>query len=232
MPSEAKAVATGRQWLDAFPLLRAVDDDVWRAVAARARKTVFESNTELFREGDPCGNYLLVLSGQIKVFKSFESGRELTLYRLGDGETCSVTTSLLLAGGLYAADAVTEQRTAAVLIRERDFREAFDGSRGFRDFVCRSFGGRLQELILLLESVTVRNVDVRLASWLLEHVDANGNVAASHRELAFELGTAREVVSRKLKTFETRGWVSLSRRTIGVLDQQALQTVVEGCRER
>jgi len=217
------------EWTHAFDQLTSVEDDGWLEVARRAQVVDLPAGAQVFSEGDACKQYVLVLSGRTKVYKAFESGREMVLYRLGAGETCSVTTSVLLSGERYPADAVTEAPTRAVLVPTRDFQAAFDTSKGFRDFVCKTFGGRIKHLIMLLESVVVRNVDARLARWLLrESAEGKRAIQASHRELAFELGTAREVVSRNLKGFEQNGWVILSRREIEVVDLKALASVSQG----
>jgi CRP/FNR family transcriptional regulator len=162
------------------------------------------------------------------VYKLFENGREMLLYRLQAGETCSLTTSVLLAGGKYTANAMTESETRAVVIPIDVFHDTFDKSKGFRDFVCSTFGGRIRDFIMLLESIATRNVDVRLARYLLENKSVDGNIEASHKVLAFELGTAREVVSRHLKEFEAKGWVSLSRKKIELVNPDEMERLVEG----
>lgn len=212
-------------WTRKFPRLHDVRDQYWVDVARRAQRASLPSGQPVFAEGDPCQRYILVLDGATRVFKSFENGREMMLYRLGAGQTCILTTSVLLAGGTYPANAVTDAETDVVLIPSDDFHHAFDRSKGFRDYVTSSFGGRIRDLIVLLESVVARQVDTRLARWLMSNNDG-GKAITSHRELAFELGTAREVISRQLKDFEKRGWVQLSRRSIRVLDSTALHEFV------
>ncbi|MEN8205565.1 MAG: Crp/Fnr family transcriptional regulator [Pseudomonadota bacterium] len=217
-------------WVDAFPELRDIEDPVWVDVANYATEAVLPPGSEVFHEGDVCRNYIFVLEGATRVYKAFESGREMVLYRVQAGETCSITTSVLLAGGLYPANAVTETECRAVLIPANDFHKVFDTCKGFRDYVCTVFGGRIRDLIMLLEAVTMRNVNVRLARWLLDNGSSAGLVEASHRELAFELGTAREVISRHLREFQKNGWVALSRKNIELLDIKALLELVGGYR--
>lgn len=217
-------------WVQAFERLRDVTDPVWVETANRAKVVVLPAGHQVFREGDECKQYVLVLSGATRVYKAFESGREMVLYRLHQGETCSLTTSVLLAGGLYPANAVTEIETTAVLIPTRDFHAAFDGSKGFRHYVCSTFGGHIRDLVMLLEAVTMRHVDIRLARWLLDNGGLGKSVEASHRELAYELGTAREVISRHLKDFETRGWVSLQRKNIELVQIDEMREFVNGTR--
>ena len=216
-------------WVHVFSGLQEVNDPIWLGVANRAKEVVLPAGKYVFNEGEPCKKYIFVVDGATRVYKGFESGREILLYRLQGGETCSLTTSMLLAGGLYPATAVTEKETRAILISAADFDLAFNSSKGFRDFVCHVFGGHIRELIMLLESVTARHVDNRLAKLLLENDGSAKAITLSHRELAFELGTAREVVSRHLKEFENRGWIRLSRKCIELTDIPALEKFTQGC---
>ena len=218
------------EWVSKFPLLRDVNDDAWLETARRAKEVVLPAKYEVFHDGDPCENYIFVVDGATRVYKSFENGREMLLYRLQAGETCSLTTSILLAGGKYTANAMTEAETRAVIIPIQIFHDTFDKSKGFRDFVCTTFGGRIRDFIMLLESIATRNVDVRLARYLLENRSEHDAVEASHKVLAFELGTAREVVSRHLKDFEANGWVSLSRKSIELINTDEMGQFVVGLR--
>lgn len=218
------------EWVNKFPLLKGVNDPAWVETANRAQEVVLPAKYEVFHDGDPCKNYIFVVDGATRVYKSFENGREMLLYRLQAGETCSLTTSVLLAGGNYTANAMTEVETRAVIIPLHIFHDTFDKSKGFRDFVCTTFGGRIRDFIMLLESIATRNVDVRLARYLLENKSDENSVEASHKVLAFELGTAREVVSRHLKDFEANGWVKLSRKNIELLNMDEMYQLVEGLR--
>ncbi len=218
------------EWLNEFPELATIDDPAWTRAIENSSTVVLPPDYEVFHEGDACKNYIFVLDGATRVYKLFESGREMVLYRLGRGETCSLTTSVLLAGGLYPANAVTEAETRAVLIPAKEFHDVFNSSTIFRDYVCRVFGGRIRDMIMLLEAVTMRNVNIRLARWLLNNRSPENTVEVSHRELAFELGTAREVISRHLREFEKTSWVRLSRKNIELIDNQSLSDLVSGVR--
>lgn len=220
-PDEAQASMPG--WVSSFPELASIDDPVWRTATRRARQLVLPAGTEVFREGDSLKQFLFITAGTLRVYKAFENGRELVLYRVRGGETCCLTTSILFGGGRYTANGVTEVETRAAVIPARDFREAFDNSEAFRQYVCTTFGKRLDDFVTLLESVTMRQVDIRLARWLISHGDLTGSVDVSHRELACELGTAREVISRHLKDFESRGWVGLGRKNIEIVNAPAMQ---------
>jgi CRP/FNR family transcriptional regulator len=226
----ATAQAHIPQWVNKFPLLRGVKDDAWVEAANRAKEVVLPAKYEVFHDGDPCENYIFVVDGATRVYKSFENGREMLLYRLQAGEACSLTTSILLAGGKYTANAMTEAKTRVVIIPRQIFHDTFDQSKGFRDFVCATFGCRIHDFIMLLESIASRKVDVRLARYLLEHRSEDDAVEASHKLLAFELGTAREVVSRHLKEFKANGWVNLSRKSIELINTDEMGQLVAGLR--
>ena len=216
------------EWVSQFPLLKDVKDPAWVEAACTAKEVVLPPNYEVFHDGDLCENYIFVVDGATRVYKLFENGREMLLYRLQAGETCSLTTSVLLAGGHYTANAMTEAETRAVIMPIHLFHETFDKSKGFRDFVCSTFGGRIRDFIMLLESIATRNVDVRLARYLLENKSSENTIEASHKVLAFELGTAREVVSRHLKEFEANGWVRLSRKNIEIINMDRMGQLVSG----
>ena len=180
----------------------------------------------VFRQGDECTHYLMMLEGCLRVYRVSRKGREIVLYRVTDGQPCPVTTAMLLSGQRYPAEAVAERDSHLVLLPSKYFHYGLDHSQGFRQFVNQRYAERISELIVLLEEVAFGHVHTRLAQWLLSHSDSNEPIEASHRELASELGTAREVVSRQLKEFERSGWVKLGRRSIEITDQTGLTHLV------
>lgn len=180
----------------------------------------------VFRQGDECTHYLMVLEGCLRVYRVSRKGREIVLYRVVEGQTCPVTAAMLLSGQHYPAEAVAERDSHLVLLPAKYFHHAVNHSNGFRQFVTQRYAERVSELIVLLEEVAFGHVDTRLAQWLLTHCNQNEPIEASHRELANELGTAREVVSRQLKEFERCGWVKLGRRHIQISDHTGLTHLV------
>jgi CRP/FNR family transcriptional regulator len=181
----------------------------------------------VYRAGDRPRNYILVIEGCVRVQEVTESGNEILLYRVGAGEPCVLTTTCLLGGDEYPAEGVTERDTRAVIIPEAIFEEGVNTSPGFRQFVFSSYGRRLSELMVLVQSVAFDRMDVRLARVLLNNADAARVVARTHQELAAEIGTAREVVSRQLKSLERRGWLKLHRGLIEILRPDALRDLVK-----
>lgn len=207
-------------WTDAFPALAGLDRAARRRLAA-AQQATLPAGEVVFREGDACSHYLMVLAGAVRVQMVSEQGREIVLYRVGEGQTCVLTTACLMGGQAYNAQGVVESEVTALMLPVAAFRDLVAESAGFREFVFSAYGTRLSDLLLLVEEVAFRRVDARLAALLLARSETGG-MAVTHQGLAVELGTAREVISRQLKEFERRGWVRLGRGRVAVVRPEAL----------
>lgn len=174
----------------------------------------------VFCEGEECGVVGFIVRGVIKVYKLAESGREITLYRIGQGESCILSMTCVLSHPMHRASAVVEEDAELWLFSANDFRRLVEVSHEARQFVFSLFSHRLADMLTLVEEIVFRRIDERLADLLL-HRAHNAVVEATHEELAFELGSAREVVSRLLKEFEREGSVRLGRGKV-VIEQPAL----------
>ncbi|RMG54419.1 MAG: Crp/Fnr family transcriptional regulator [Gammaproteobacteria bacterium] len=214
-------------WVAHFPALQEVTDTAGREALAAGREVVLKPGDIAFRLGDACSHYLLVIEGSVKVRELGTSGREIILYRVQDGESCVLTTACLMAGGRYSAEAIAERPTRAVLIPAAAFQHALGHSEPFRRFVFHDYGQRLSELLELIEDIAFRRLDARLAERLLELAGEAPELHITHQELATELGSAREVISRQLKDMQRRGLVRLERGVIHLLDREALEHLAE-----
>lgn len=219
---------TGTQdWLARFPALAAArDPELHRLIAATPLLQV-PAGITVFHAGDACERFLMVLEGSVRVQKLAENGREIVLYRVAAGETCVLTTSCLLAGEHYPAEGVTESPVTVAALPLVRFQEALAHSEAFRRFVFYSFGERMAELMTLVEAIAFARLDGRLAQRLLALGQSNDRVKITHQQLAAELGSAREVVSRLLKEWERHGWIGLERGEIAILDASALARLVK-----
>ncbi|MEZ5540649.1 MAG: Crp/Fnr family transcriptional regulator [Pseudomonadota bacterium] len=215
-----------RDWPAIFPELVAPGQVAMEAEVAALLDAAAEvrvpARATIFHQGDQCSNYLLVIEGSVKVMTRAENGREIVLYRLSPGDSCVLTTSCLFGNSRYPAEGVTATAVLALAIPADRFHQAVQTSVAFRRFVFATFSGHLGSLITLVEEVAFGRVDVRLARHLLDHADATAALQATHQELATELGTAREVISRQLKDFEQRQLVRLQRGSITLLDTERL----------
>lgn len=177
-----------------------------------------------FRTGEQCSAYLVVLKGHVRVQLISAGGREVTLYRVDPGHTCVLTTSCLLSGNEYPAEAIAESEVEALGISQAAFQAALAKYSNFRNHVFERFSERLKNVIVRVEDLVFESVDARLARALLK-LDSEGKQEVTHQELAVELGTAREVISRHLKQFEEDGLVRLGRGRVAVTDNDKLTSI-------
>lgn len=208
-----------------FPALVGLDPDAARMLDQSARLAAIPAGTILFRDGTECSSYVLVVEGSIRVQKVAENGREIVLYRVERGQSCVLTTNCLIARDDYSAEGLAETDVKALVLPAQAFRSLLAQSPVFRDFVFSAYASRISDLLMLIEEVAFGRIDVRLGAWLRQHAGAEGAVSATHQDIAIELGTAREVVSRQLKDFERRGWVALHRGRLEILDRNGLASL-------
>jgi len=209
----------------AFPPLARLDAPSLRQLEAAARTVIIPAGTVIFSDGADCASYVLVLEGSVRVQKVAENGREIVLYRVEAGQSCVLTTACLIGNEAYSAEGVAETEVKAVAVPAASFRSLMGQSEAFRSFVFESYSRRMADLLVLIEEVAFGRIDARLAAWLLQRATAGDEINASHQEIAAELGTAREVVSRQLKEFERRGWVALFRLRIVLRDRHGLRRI-------
>ncbi len=212
-------------WLDAFPDLAALPTAERSRLTEAACPARLPAGRAVFRAGDACTRYFLVLDGAIRVRMTSPGGREIVLYRVERGQTCILTTTCLMAGQPYGAAAEAETDVAAMVLPRPAFDALLAGAPGFRTFVFAAFGDRVNGLLALIEEVAFGRVDRRLAQFLTEQADAEGALALTHQDIAMELGSAREVISRQLKEFERHGWVALGRGRVILRAPDALGTL-------
>jgi len=214
-------------WLSCFPELNAMTDPAWRKAAACAQTMRVKPGYVLFRDGSACNAYVLVISGSIRVQKMDPDGHEIVLYRVEDHQSCMLTTTCLIGHQDYPAEGIAETDVELVVLPAETFQTALAESEGFRTFVMRSIGKRIADLMALIEEVAFARMDVRIARLLLTRSPDSGLLNITHQEVSAELGTAREVVSRVLKTFEQRGCISLGRGCIRILDKRGLKSLCD-----
>ena len=212
----AKRLAERFPTLNADPSLRAL-------ILDRGQFGKLPQGIEICGEGVQCQNLALVLSGSARIFKLAESGREITLYRVEPGECCILTASCILSDRTFPAFAATESRTETILLPSRQIRDWMADQPTWRSFLWEAISLRLTEVISLIEEIAFRRLDERVAEYLLSKCDSSSLVRATHQQIATELGSSREVVSRILKDFEAREIVALARREIQILDSSSLK---------
>lgn len=181
------------------------------------------TGTVLFSENAPCQGFPLVLEGEVKVSRRSADGRSLELYRVVAGELCLVSSASLFRSTPVSAQGITTKATRLLLITPPVFMQWLECS-AFRNEVLGLFAERMADLTGLIDAVAFQRLDQRLAAALLGR---GPHIALTHQQLASELGTVREIVSRLLRRFEREGWVELAREHIGIVDSKALRALAD-----
>ena len=208
--------------LNLFPFLQEIDD-----VHTPLPIVQLPAGTCAFMEGENCTHVALVVHGSIRIVKISESGRSLTLFRVHEGESCVLLLSSVLAGIPLPATAIVEEDTEALMIPVEQFQAWMKRSASLQIFVYDRLTQRLATLMTLIEEIAFKRMDHRLVEHVLSKTCRDQLVLeTTHEEIALELGTAREVVSRLLKEFEKENWITVTRGKITVINRPAMQATL------
>jgi len=180
-----------------------------------------------FADGGESTSIPLLIKGSIKVLKTAESGREILLYRIKPGETCIIMLSSALGNITYPATAIVEQDMEALMIPNELYKYWLQHIPAVQTFTYQSMAQRLGTVMALIEEITFKRIDIRLIRFLLEHTSERQPILyETHEEVAIELGTAREVISRLLKNMEGDHLLMLSRGKIEITNRQELEKML------
>lgn len=217
-----------RQLSEVYPVLQQLPAHLREATTADLRRVAAPTGYVLFDLDSACTMFLLPFEGSIRVIKPTLSGREILLYRLEPGDSCVLTASCLLGHSSYSARGVVEADLIGYAVSQALFQRLLAESALFREFIFRYFAERVSDLMQLVEEVAFGGMDQRLANYLLER---GPRVEATHQMIADELGTVREVISRRLKQLEARGFVRLERGQVVVLDDPSIRRLAGALRD-
>jgi CRP/FNR family transcriptional regulator, anaerobic regulatory protein len=211
-----------------LPFLRQVDSQFIAEFRRTAYFVRIPAGKDVFVEGNDVGAIALLVSGVVRVYKVGETGREITLYRFGLGESCVLTANAILAQQSFSAIATVEQDAEAVMIPSHAFREWVHRYDRWRDFVFALLSQRLSSVMEVVNEVAFRRMDIRVAGLLVERSGIHNPIPMTHQEIAAELGSSREVISRILENLSSQGIIRLLRGSIEVLDSTLLENQTRG----
>jgi CRP/FNR family transcriptional regulator len=212
---------------NALPVLQNEQAPLLREFKSKAFYARIPAGHDVFVEGDQADTIALLLSGVVRVYKIGETGREITLYRFGMGESCILTANAILSNKSFPAIATVEEDAEAVVIPADEFRDWVKRYDMWRDFVFELLYGRLAILMEVVDEVVFQRMDSRVATWILKLSMRENPIRVTHQEIASELGSSREVISRILEDFSRSEFIALGRGTIEVLDKRGLGNRVE-----
>ena len=192
------------------------------------KRITVPSGVPVCQSGDICESLFIVLHGQVKVYRPSENGRSLTLYYVGDHESCILTASCILNATPFPAYAKTVTEVEALSIPPQRVIEWLEHKPIWQKYVLSLLSQRMSSLIDLVNALAFKGLDARLSKWLVAQVAMypHENIQVTHQFVAEELASSREVISRLLKDFEQDGLIELNRGVIKIIDLDALK---EGC---
>lgn len=216
---------THRACLNSLPGIQDATQGVWEEALAASEVLNFRSGAPLIQCGDSPTHFAVVLQGVVRVYQAAESGKEICLYRVHEGQVCVLTLAKLMKMDTVCAQAVAEQDVKILAIPVYYYERLLGESSEFRNHVIVSMAECLTDVMQMVANVSFQRLELRLACLIGKLVQSRGSdkLKVTHQEVANELGTTREVVSRILKEFEIMGCVKLRRGTIEVLSGETLQ---------
>jgi len=214
---------------DHFDFWGRLNDDERRTLEGAIAKARFPRGSNLRGKGTECLGVLLVRSGELRAYIQGDDGREVTLYRLGPGELCVLSASCALDAITFEVSIDAMEDTEAYRVNLGAFERLTKQNVWVENFSYKSVIERFSDVMWAVEQLVFMRFDKRLAIFLLDESGKSKapEIKATHEEIAKLVGSAREVVSRMLKSFETQGIVSLGRGTIKVVDREALRRITE-----
>ncbi len=219
-----------RAVLKKTPLFANLTEGELQALAARTSRKRYKQGEHLFAEGDPCTGLFLVASGKIRIFKLSASGREQVLAVEGPGS--SFAELPVFDGGNYPAAASALEDAEVLFISRKDFQNFCREHPDVGLKVIAVVGSRLRRLVGIIEELSFTTVRQRLIALILRLAQADGTpskegirveLTKSHQDLAAELGTVRELVSRNLSRLQAEGFLDVEGRKIVVKDLPGLK---------
>jgi CRP/FNR family cyclic AMP-dependent transcriptional regulator len=221
---------SAKEILKATPLFAALDELELNSLAARCGIQTFSPGQILFSEGEACKGLYIVVSGRVRIFKTSLNGREQVLAIEGPG--ASVAELPVFDGGTYPASASAVEGTQALFVSRADLRAICLEKPEVALKLLQVVGKRLRRLVGIIEELSFTTVRHRLISWLLRQAKSEGHATergvmfslnASHQELAAQIGTVRELVSRNLARLQAQSFIEMDGREITILDLEGLE---------
>lgn len=210
---------------------------IWDKLTPAQQKVISQSSqtrsvpkgTVLHNGSIDCLGLLLILSGQLRAYIISDEGREITLYRLFERDVCIFSASCIMRNIQFEVIIEAEKDSEIIVLSPHIYKKLMEESAAVANFSNQVMGSRFTEVMWLIEQIMWKSFDKRLASFLIEEsvLDNTDSLKITHEKIANHLGTAREVVTRMLRYFQSEGLVKLSRGTIELTDKKRLEEISE-----
>lgn len=211
---------------DTLPFWAKLTPEQQKTVVNGAVERSFAPGEMLHRGEMDCAGLYVLKSGQVRAYSISETGREITLFRLLERDVCIFSASCMMKDIRFSISMQATEETNTILIPTPVFRQLNRDSAEVANYTNSILSSRFSDVMWLLEQILFISLDKRLAQYLVQHfAEEGGTLKTTHEEIARDLGTAREVVSRMLKYFQTEGTVKLSRGEITLADRKKLEAI-------
>jgi CRP/FNR family transcriptional regulator len=215
------------KFVSGFPFLAVLSSEEKDIVKANITYYKFSEQQLLLTGADKCNRVYFVLAGTLRVFKLSEEGREVTLYRLGQGDICLFTLSCLVGIGELNTSVEADGHAEVISLPGAIFQKLLKSNPKINQHIMETVFLRLNQLMQVVEMVTFVPIKKRVALFLCQALEKQNSLKLrlTKERIAFEIGTAREVVSRILGEFEREGVLILSRGTVIINDEILLKNL-------
>ena len=206
-----------------LPFLTTASPTFKEAFFDRASTVRIPKGGMICMEDNLCAHLPIVVSGAARVYKADDEGKELTLYTVEAGESCILTASCILNQLAFPANATAATDVEALVVPTVDVHDWMQRFEEWRMYIFGLVARRLADVITLVEEVAFQQMDVRLEGYLFAQSAEHPIIKKTHEQMALDLGTSREVVSRLLKELEKRSIITLSRGQVHIMERDSLR---------
>ena len=191
-------------------------------------KRQIKKGTMIHNGSMDCTGLLLVKYGQLRAYILSDEGREITLYRLFDRDMCLFSASCIMRSIQFDVAIEAEKNTHLWIIPAEIYKNIMEESVPAANYTNELMASRFSDVMWLMEQIMWKSFDKRLAAFLLEEstLEGDSTLKLTHEIIANHLGTAREVVTRMLRYFQSEGMVKLARGTVEITDEEKLRQII------
>ncbi len=209
-----------------FPFWETIEEDEREYICTNSRALSYPKDT-VIHDGNDCSGVIMVRKGCLRVYMMSENGKDITLYRLHDGDMCMLSASCVLQSITFDVLVDAEEDSECYIVSGPAFASVCEKNPQIRIFALETAVSRFSDVMWVMQQVLFMSVDKRLAIFLYEETSrlATDTVNLTHEQIAKYIGSAREVVSRMLKYFAGESIVELSRKGIRILDRKRLRSL-------
>ena len=214
---------------DYFPVWEKLAYGERSALEAAAVAKCFPAGVRIHNGSEDCVGLLIICSGQLRAFINSEEGKEITLYRLFERDICLLSASCMVSSIQFDITIEAEKDTELFIVPASTYKALMEKSAVLANYTNQIMAERFTEVMWLIEQIMWKSFDKRLAQFLTDEaaLEDSDRLSITHEKIANHMGTAREVVTRMLRYFQSEGMVRVSRGEIRLLDEKRLRALAE-----